>query len=97
MTHLRSNVRTPLSNGRLVILFKAATSKNIITGKKAIKQYFKGQRELNGLTDDFDWRTGNKSLVERTINILSFFRHDCRSRGDERNRLGQGKGELAKA
>ena len=34
--------------------------------EKAIRRYAKGQRELNGLTDDFDWRSGNRSLVEAT-------------------------------
>jgi hypothetical protein len=41
--------------------------------EKAIKQYFKGQRELNGLTDDFDWKSGKLSLVKRAIEALAFF------------------------
>jgi hypothetical protein len=41
--------------------------------EKAIKQYFKRQRELNGLPDDFDWRLRNKTLVERAIDVLNFF------------------------
>jgi hypothetical protein len=41
--------------------------------EKAIKQYFSGQRKLNGLTDDFDWRAGKKSLVECATDALSFF------------------------
>jgi hypothetical protein len=39
--------------------------------EKDIKKYCKGQRELNGLTNDFDWKS--KSLVKRAIGALNFF------------------------
>ena len=41
--------------------------------EKAVKQYFKAQRELNGLQDDFDWRSGNKSMIQRARESLMFF------------------------
>jgi hypothetical protein len=41
--------------------------------EKAIKHYFKAQRALSGLNDDFDWRSGKKSMVQRAREALSFF------------------------
>jgi hypothetical protein len=42
--------------------------------EKDIKKYCKGQMELNGLTDDFDWRTSSKKpLVKLAIGALNFF------------------------
>ena len=41
--------------------------------EKAIKQYYKGQRELNGLSDDFDWRLSKATFVKRAIDLLTFF------------------------
>jgi hypothetical protein len=41
--------------------------------EKAVKQYFKGQRELNGLSDDFDWKLRRATLVERVMEVLAFF------------------------
>jgi len=41
--------------------------------EKAIKYYFKAQRTLNVVGGDFDWRSGNKSMVQRAIDALSFF------------------------
>jgi hypothetical protein len=41
--------------------------------EKAVKQYFKQQRELNGLSDDFDWKLGKRSIVEHVKQALSFF------------------------
>jgi phage tail tube protein FII len=41
--------------------------------EKGVKAYLKDQRVENNLTDDFDWRSGNKSLIKRTIEALSFF------------------------
>jgi hypothetical protein len=40
--------------------------------EKAIKHYFKAQRALNGLYDDFDWRSGKKNMVQRASEALSF-------------------------
>jgi hypothetical protein len=41
--------------------------------EKAVKQYFKGQRELNGLSDDFDWKLRRTTLVRRVMEVLAFF------------------------
>ncbi len=41
--------------------------------EKAVKRYFKRQLELNGRLDDFDWKAGKKSIVERVKHALSFF------------------------
>jgi hypothetical protein len=41
--------------------------------EKGVKAYLKEQRLENNLTVDFDWRSGNKSFVKRTIEALSFF------------------------
>jgi hypothetical protein len=41
--------------------------------EKGVKAYLKEQRLENNLTDDFDWRSGNKSFIKRTIEALSFF------------------------
>jgi hypothetical protein len=41
--------------------------------EKAIKYYFKAQRALNVVDGDFDWRSGNKSMVKRAVDVLSFF------------------------
>lgn len=41
--------------------------------EKAVKQYCKAQRELNGVSDDFDWIKGNKSFVARATDALGFF------------------------
>ena len=43
MIRLKLNVRTSQSDGRLVILFKAAISKNIITGKRRLSSTSEGK------------------------------------------------------
>lgn len=41
--------------------------------EKGIKNYIGGQRALNVVGSDFDWRTGNKNMVQRAADALSFF------------------------
>ncbi len=41
--------------------------------EKGIKQYFSGQYRRNGLTGDFNWRAGGKSMVELARTALSEF------------------------
>jgi hypothetical protein len=41
--------------------------------ERAIKGYFANQKIWNGLEGDFDWRTGSKSMVKRTIEALEVF------------------------
>ena len=64
--------------------------------EKAIKQYYKGQRELNGLSDDFAWRLSKATFVKRAIDLLTFFGTTV-DPADERNRLHSKKGESAEA
>jgi hypothetical protein len=40
--------------------------------ERGVKRYFKGQRELNGVSDDFDWR--GRGVVKGAREALGFFR-----------------------